>query len=128
MSLNGDTSNQPDEAGGSVSQGHVSDLSDEDILIKYCLDNKVKKAVIDELLTRGYDSLEAFKLVDMAVLNSAKIPIGQRRLIMQIAKNLVPPEYQYHQGIWRRVPTNPYHQRLRTRRLTRGVGPSNCLL
>ena len=38
----------------------ISDLSDEDIMIKYCL-NKVKRVAIDELLARGYDSLKMVK-------------------------------------------------------------------
>ena len=87
------SSKTPDanEATDSLGQVQVSDLIDEDILIKYCLDNKVKKSAIDDLLVREYDSLEALKLVDFNDLNSAKISIGQRRLIMQIAKALVPP-------------------------------------
>lgn len=39
--------------------GHciISYFSDEDIMIKYCLENNFKKVAIDEILARGYDSL-----------------------------------------------------------------------
>ena len=79
-----------DNSSSNTGHATIGDLSDEDIMIKYCLDNKVKKVAIDELLVRGYDSIEALRLVDFADLGSSKIPIGQRRLIMQIAKALVP--------------------------------------
>ena len=79
-----------DNSGSNTGHATIGDLSDEDIIIKYCLDNKVKKVAIDELLVRVYDSLETLRLVDFADLGSSKIPIGQRRLIMQIAKALVP--------------------------------------
>ena len=79
-----------DNSSSNTGHATIGDLSDEDIMIKYCLDNKVKKVAIDELLFRGYDSLEALRLVNFADLGSSKIPIGQRRLIMQIAKALVP--------------------------------------
>ena len=68
--------------------GTVSDLSDTDILIQYCLQNKVNKTAVDELLKRGFDSLDALKLVNMEDLSSQHIPMGQRRLIFHIAKAL----------------------------------------
>ena len=37
----------------------LSDMSDMDILIQYCLENKVNKTAVDELLKRGFDSLDA---------------------------------------------------------------------
>ena len=43
----------------------ISDLSDQDVLIQYCLQSKVDKTAMDELLKRGYDSLDAFKLVNI---------------------------------------------------------------
>ena len=66
----------------------ISDLSDQDILIKYCLQSKVNKTAIDELLKRGYDSLDALKLVNIEDLSSQNIPMGQRRLICHIAQAL----------------------------------------
>ena len=66
----------------------VSDMSDEEILIKYCLDNKINKTALDELLKRGFDSLDALKLVYMEDLSSQNIPMGQRRLIFHIAQAL----------------------------------------
>ena len=68
--------------------GTISDLSDQDILIKFCLDNKVNKTAIDELLKRGYDSLAALRLVSIEDLSSQNIPMGQRRLIFHIAQSL----------------------------------------
>ena len=41
-----------------VNIGLISDLSDQDIMIQYCLTNKVNKVAIDELLKRGFNSLE----------------------------------------------------------------------
>ena len=66
----------------------VSDLSDQDILISYCLENKISKIAIDELLKRGYDSLAALRLVNIEDLSSQNIPMGQRRLIVHIAHAL----------------------------------------
>lgn len=73
--------NQENESGHMV----ISDLSDEDIVIKFCLENKISKPAIDELLKRGFTSLEALSLVDVSDLVSPRIPKGQRRLIMHIA-------------------------------------------
>ena len=69
-------------------QASVSDLSDENLVINYCLQNKIAKGAIDELLKRGYTNLEALSLVDMSDLVLPKIPRGQRRLIMHIAAAL----------------------------------------
>ena len=66
----------------------VSDMSDQDILIKYCLDNKINKTALDELMKRGFDSLDALKLVNMEDLSSQNIPMGQRRLIFHVAQAL----------------------------------------
>ena len=66
----------------------LGDLSDQDIMIKFCLDNKVSKTAIDELLKRGYDSLAALRLVNIEDLSSQNIPMGQRRLIIHIAQAL----------------------------------------
>ena len=67
----------------------ISDLSDQDLLIKYCLQSKVNKTAIDKLLKRGYDSLDALKLVNIEDLSSQNIPMGQRRLIYHIAQALI---------------------------------------
>lgn len=66
----------------------VNDLSDQDMLIQYCLQNKINKTAVDELLKRGYDSLDALKLVNIEDLGSQNIPMGQRRLILHIAQAL----------------------------------------
>ena len=82
----------PQEGDGENSAtGTVSDMTDSDLLIKYCLDNKINKTAIDELLKRGFDSLEALKLVNMEDLSSQNIPMGQRRLIFHIAQALHAP-------------------------------------
>ena len=77
-----------DQKSENTDVGTVSDLSDTDILIQYCLQNKVNKTAVDELLKRGFDSLDALKLVNMEDLRSQHIPMGQRRLIFHIAKAL----------------------------------------
>ena len=69
-----------------ANMANVSDFSDQDILISYCLENKVSKRAIDELLKRGYDSL--VRLVNIEDLSSQNIPMGQRRLIVQYAHAL----------------------------------------
>ena len=73
----------------------VSDLSDQDIIISYCLENKVSKTAIDELLKRGYDSLAALRLVNIEDLSSQNIPMGQRRLIVHIAHTLGADDLTY---------------------------------
>ena len=66
----------------------VSNMGEADKVIKFCLDNKIDKAVIDEIINRGYTSLEALALIDISNLQSPKIPKGQRRLLFHIAKKL----------------------------------------
>ncbi|MEW8561399.1 MAG: hypothetical protein AB2541_04815, partial [Candidatus Thiodiazotropha sp.] len=66
----------------------VGDLSDQDIMIRYCLESKINKTAIDELLKRGFDSLNALRLVNIEDLSSQNIPMGQRRLIFHIAQAL----------------------------------------
>ena len=66
----------------------VSDLSDMDIVINYCLQNKIAKRVIDELLKKGFTSLEAFRLVEMDDLTEPSIPRGQQGVIVHIAAAL----------------------------------------
>ena len=66
----------------------IWDLSDQDILIKYCLQSKVVKIAINELLKHGYDSLDALKLVNIKDLSNQNIPMSQRRLICHIAQTL----------------------------------------
>ena len=63
----------------------LSELTDEDLLIIFCLQNKISKTAIDELLKRGFDSSEALSLVDIEDLVTPKIPVGQRRLILHVA-------------------------------------------
>ena len=69
-------------------QATVSDLSDEDMVINYSLQNKIPKRVIDELLKKGFTSLEAFRLVEMDDLTEPTIPKGQHGLIIHIAAAL----------------------------------------
>ena len=66
----------------------VSAMSDMDILIQYYLENKVNKTAVDELLKRGFDSLDMLKLVNMEDFSSQHIPIGQRPLIFHIPQAL----------------------------------------
>ena len=56
----------------------MSDMTDSNRLIKYCLDNKINITAIDELLKLGFNSLDALKLVNMKDFSSQNIPIGQR--------------------------------------------------
>ena len=63
--------------------------SDEELVTEFCLANKVSKTATEELLKRGFTSLEALKLVEMDNLSSEKIPKGQRRLIMHITRALL---------------------------------------
>ena len=71
--------------GNDIGNAIVSDLADEDLVINFCLQNKISKPAIDELLKRGFTSLEALSLVEMSDLDAPKIPKGQRRLILHIA-------------------------------------------
>ena len=65
--------------------GTISDLSDIDMVINYCLQNKIAKLAIDELLKLGFTSLKALQLVEMGDLMGSKIPKGQHCLILHIA-------------------------------------------
>ena len=65
--------------------GLVADMSPSDQVIKFCLENNLQRGVIDELLDRGFDSLQALSLVHTEDLKSQRIPVGQRRLIIHIA-------------------------------------------
>ena len=71
-----------------ASMATVTDLSNQDILIKYCLDNKFGKTAIDKLLKRGYDSFAALRLVNIEDLSSQNISMGQRRIIFHTAQSL----------------------------------------
>ncbi|MES9884142.1 MAG: hypothetical protein ABW185_25125 [Sedimenticola sp.] len=68
------------------SRATVSELTDEDEVIRICLENKVSKPCIDELLKRGFTSTRALELVTEADIDCAKIPRGQRRLILDVAQ------------------------------------------
>ena len=69
--------------------GFVSELTPKDQLIKFCMDNNVQKGVINELLEKGFDSLNTFRLVEADDIRSQKIPIGQRKLLLHLAKSLI---------------------------------------
>ena len=76
--------------------GSVSDMSPADQMIKFCLDNNIQRGVIDELLDRGFDSIQALSLVDSEDLKSQQIPVGQRRLM-----STSPSHYHHHAIITR---------------------------
>ena len=61
-------------------------ITDEERVVQFCLQNKVSKSATDELIKRGFTSLEALKLVELDDLGSEKIPRGQRRLILHIVR------------------------------------------
>ena len=60
-----------------MQQVMVVALSDEELTMQFCIQNKVSKTATDELLKRGFISLEALKLVELDDLSSKKIPRGQ---------------------------------------------------
>ena len=64
-------------------------LSDEELVMQFCIQNKVSKTATDELLKRGFTSLEAHKLVELDDLSSEKNQRGQRRLILHIVRTLL---------------------------------------
>ncbi|MEW8544941.1 MAG: hypothetical protein AB2693_15555 [Candidatus Thiodiazotropha sp.] len=64
-------------------------MSDEELVLQFCLQNKVSKTAAEELLKRGFTSLEALRLVELDDLASEKIPRGQRRLILHIVRTLL---------------------------------------
>lgn len=68
--------------------GTVSDMTPSDLVIKFLLENKIQRGVVDDMLERGFDSLEALSLLDPEDVKSQKIPVGQRRLLLHIAKSL----------------------------------------
>ncbi|MES9882076.1 MAG: hypothetical protein ABW185_14470 [Sedimenticola sp.] len=68
-----------------IIQGTVSAMSDSDKMVQFCLMHKVGNQAVEELLKRGYTSLEALQLVVESDLDSPKIARGQRRLILHIA-------------------------------------------
>ena len=69
----------------------VSELSDTDVVIKYCLENKISKDAIDELLKRGYTSLEALQLVEMGDLVGPKSPRASAALESELSE-----EYNFY--------------------------------
>lgn len=66
----------------------VSDMSPTDHVIKFLLENRIQRGVIDEILERGFDSLEALSLIDAEDIKSQRIPVGQRKYLLHIAKSL----------------------------------------
>ena len=71
-----------------IGTAKVTEMSAADQMIKFCLDNNIQRAVIDELVDSGFDSLPALSLVDSEDLKSQKIPVGQQPLILHITKVL----------------------------------------
>ena len=74
--------------------GHAAEMTPKDTLIKFCLDNDVQKGVINELLEKGFDSINTFKLVESEDIRSQKIPIGQLKLLLYLAKSLTDTQSQ----------------------------------
>ena len=66
----------------------VSEMSSSDQVIKFLLENKIQRGVVDEIIERGFDSLEALSLLDPEDIKSQKIPVGQRRLLVHVTKSL----------------------------------------
>lgn len=66
----------------------VTDMSSADHVIKFLMENKIQCGVIDEIIERGFDSLEALSLLDAEDIKSQKIPVGQRRLLLHVVKSL----------------------------------------
>ena len=62
--------------------------SDIDILTEFCHDKEITQQAIEELIRKGYTSLDAFELVDIKDLQSSKILPGQRQLILHVAECL----------------------------------------
>ena len=60
--------------------GHAAEMTPTDTLIKFCLDNDVQKGGINELLEKGFDRVNTFKLVEAEDIRPQKIPIGQHKL------------------------------------------------
>ena len=71
-----------------IASGSLSNMGEADKVIIFCLKQKIDRADIDEVLIRGYTSLEALALIDIADLQSPKIPKCQRRLLLHVAKKL----------------------------------------
>lgn len=69
----------------STEQDPASEPTDEELVTRYCLTHKISKKCVDELLKRGFTSLEALSLAESSDLDAPEIPPGQRRLILYIA-------------------------------------------
>ena len=65
--------------------GTDSEMTPSDMVIKFLLDNNIQRGVVEEILERGFDSLQALDTQD---IKSQKISVGQRRLLLHIAKSL----------------------------------------
>ncbi|MEW8546117.1 MAG: hypothetical protein AB2693_21565 [Candidatus Thiodiazotropha sp.] len=53
--------------------------------MQFLLENKVSRQAVDEVIKRGYTSLQALRLIDIRDLDTPVIPLGQRRLIPHVA-------------------------------------------
>ena len=65
----------------------VTEIDPADQVIKFLIDNKVQKAVIDEIIEWGLDSLEALSLLDPKDVKTQNIPVGQRKLLLYVVKS-----------------------------------------
>ena len=52
------------------------------------LENQIQCSVVNEIIERGFDSLEALSLLDPEDIKSQKIPVEQKRLLVHVAKSL----------------------------------------
>ena len=77
-----------EQNGKNVGTAVVSEMSSSDQVIKFLLDNKIQHSVVDEILERGFDSLEALSLLDPEDIKSQNIPVVQRRLLVHVSKSL----------------------------------------
>ena len=72
-----------------VAEAHIIDMAPSDMVIKFLSDNKIQRGVVDEVINLGFDSLESLSLMAPEDVQSARIPVGQRRLLLYIAKSLI---------------------------------------
>ena len=52
------------------------------------MENEIQCSVVNEIIERGFDSLEALSLLDPEDIKSQKILVGKWRLLVHVAKSL----------------------------------------
>ena len=63
-------------------------LTDEELLVEFLIQNKVSKTCVEEVMRRGFASLYMLALAEHDDLKGPEIPLGQQRLIMHLVKLL----------------------------------------